>query len=140
MEIPGVSFKKEVRKEIYPGLIQIKSCMRSFHRFCFGFWHWNFQGVSHNFVEFPGMKFCFFLGVSKGKKTNVKIPGVFLLLTTLVTLNSPFSISGLLVATILGIIISSYLQEKPWLGTFLSNFLCVKGSLHQLSSSVFIMV
>ena len=26
---------------------------------CLGFWPWNFQGVAHNFAEFPGAKACF---------------------------------------------------------------------------------
>ena len=41
-----------------------------------GFWSGNFQGVSHNFAEFPGAIACFFLNF-QGKLTNLKIPGGF---------------------------------------------------------------
>ena len=41
-----------------------------------GFWPWNFQGVSQNFVEFQRVKLSFF-EISKVKVTNLKIPGGF---------------------------------------------------------------
>ena len=40
-----------------------------------GFWPWNFQGVSHNSVEFPGVKACFlwnFLGQSHKSKNSTE--------------------------------------------------------------------
>ena len=45
----------------------------------FGFWPWNFQGMSHNFAEFPGEgEALFFSRISTSKVTNLKIPGFFL--------------------------------------------------------------
>ena len=44
---------------------------------CLGFLPWDFQGVSHNFAEFSGVKACS-LWNSKGKVTYLKIPVFFL--------------------------------------------------------------
>ena len=68
MEFPGVLKKEQmwkflglIKKEVeFPGLF-----MQNFHEFWF--LTWNFQGLSHNFAEFPGVKAFF-------KVTNQKIP------------------------------------------------------------------
>ena len=52
VEIPGGQLKK---KWDFPGY------SRKSHGILMGlgFWPWNFQGESHNFAEFPGVKTCF---------------------------------------------------------------------------------
>ena len=66
MEFPVVYVEKKslwklwgsIKKEVeFPGVFKKKSCGNSMG---LAFWPWNFQGVSHNFVEFPGVKTCFF--------------------------------------------------------------------------------
>ena len=52
--------------------------MRNFN----GFWFLALEfpkgvTISHNFVDFPGMKLCFLWRISKGKVTNLELPGVF---------------------------------------------------------------
>ena len=68
VKIPG-SVKKEVE---FPGVIK-KRCGIFMG---LGFWPWNFQGVSHNFVEFPRVKLPFFWNF-QGKMTNPKHPDFF---------------------------------------------------------------
>ena len=50
-EIPGINLK---RKVISRGVQE-----KLWISIGFGFWSWNFQRVSHNFAEFPGVKACF---------------------------------------------------------------------------------
>ena len=50
-------FQGSIEKEVeFPGLLQKNSCGISMG---IGFWTWNFEGMSHNFAEFPGVKVCF---------------------------------------------------------------------------------
>ena len=62
MEFPGVLKKEHVeipgqlKKEVeFPGVFIKKLCGISKG---LGFWPWNFQKVSHNFTEYPGVKAC----------------------------------------------------------------------------------
>ena len=67
MEFPVVlkknmwKFQESIKKEVeFPGVYK-----KNLISMCLGFWPWNFEGVSHNFTEFPEMKACFlwiFLG------------------------------------------------------------------------------
>ena len=59
VEFPGVFTKKLIE---FPWVL-VFDLDRIFH-----------QGMSHNFGEFAGVKTHMF---SKGKRTNLKIPGVF---------------------------------------------------------------
>ena len=52
--------------------------MRNFHWFWFLALEFSRSvTISHNFVDFRGMKLCFLWRISKGKVTNLKIPGFF---------------------------------------------------------------
>ena len=81
MEFPGLLKKNEYGKSrcqlkkkwnfISRGVIKKKSCGISMG---LGFWPWKFQWVKHNFVEFQRRNFNL-SGISKGKVTDLKIPG-----------------------------------------------------------------
>ena len=50
-------FQGSAKKElVFPQVLEKTSCGISMG---FGFWPWNFQGMSHNFSEFSGVKACF---------------------------------------------------------------------------------
>ena len=55
----------------FPGVLMKKSCGIFYG---FGFWQWNFQRVSHNFAEFPGVRTSFPWNFFKVKVANLKIP------------------------------------------------------------------
>ena len=67
VEIPEVNWKKGE----FPGVLKKNSCGISIG---LGFWPWDFQEVSCNFAECPGVK-VFFYRISKGKMTNLKFTG-----------------------------------------------------------------
>ena len=65
------NFQGSIEKEVeFPGLLQKNSCGISMG---IGFWTWNFEGMSHNFAEFPWVKVC--SEISKVKVANLKTPG-----------------------------------------------------------------
>ena len=65
-------FQGSIKKEVeFPGVYKINRVFSM----ALGFWPWNFQGVSHNSVEFPGVKACFlwnFLGQSHKPKNSME--------------------------------------------------------------------
>ena len=86
MEFPGVYWRKSLWK-FQGGQLKKKwgisrgdpdKIMRNFHWFWFLALEFSRSVIiSHNFVDFRGMKLCFLWRISKGKVTNLKIPGFF---------------------------------------------------------------
>ena len=65
-------FQGSIKKEVeFQGVLKKSSCGISNKGL--DFWAWNFQGLSHNFAEFPGVKACF-IQIFQGK---LEIPGDF---------------------------------------------------------------
>ena len=65
-------FQGSIKKEVeFQGVLKKSSCGISFKGL--DFWAWNFQGVSHNFAEFPEVKACF-IQIFQGK---LEIPDFF---------------------------------------------------------------